>query len=141
MSGKSTAAQLAALGAARLAEALLELAHRNDDAARLVARLASGPNQNVRRFKAGVAALRRRKRFVPYQESGSYAEELRHLLADLEAGVDDPRAGAELVAAFYRADGAVFDACDDSDGVRRAGQQLGGPDLLILRATRRASIQ
>jgi hypothetical protein len=30
--------------------------------------------------------------------------------------VDNPRAGVELAAAFYRADGAVFDQCDDSSG-------------------------
>ena len=34
----------------------------------------------------------------------------------MKAGVTDPLAGAELVAAFYTADGAVLNSCDDSDG-------------------------
>ena len=65
----------------------------------------------VTALRTALATLRRRKRFVSYHESGAYAEELRALLEDLEAGVRDPRAGAELVSAVYRADAAVFDAC------------------------------
>jgi hypothetical protein len=114
---RATSKSLAALGAEELAAALLELADRNEDAARLVARLVAGPDDGGRRFKAGLAALRRRNRFVPYREAGAYAAELKDLLEDLEAGVRDPRAGAELVAAFYRSDAAIFEACDDSDGL------------------------
>ena len=113
---KPTASQLASLGAEQLAGALADLAEPSDEAARLVARLTATPKENVTRFKTALAALRRRKRFIPYGEAASYAAKLRGLLGDLEAGVTDPRAGVELVAAFYRADNSIFDACDDSDG-------------------------
>lgn len=72
-------------------------------------------NDSIRAFKAGLAALRRRKRFVPYRASGAFAADLRELLAGLNDGIA-PRMGVELVAAFYRLDSAVFEACDDSDG-------------------------
>jgi len=74
------------------------------------------PDDSVRVFKAGLAALRRRKRFVPYRASGAFAEELRSLIAHLDDHVD-PRTGVELMAAFYWADAAVFELCDDSDGM------------------------
>ncbi len=116
MTEDSATARLSALGAERLARVLLDLASGNDDAARMVARLVNAPEETVRRFKAGLVALRRR-RLVRYRESGAYANQLRSMLEDLEAGVRDPRTGVELVARFYHADAGAFETCDDSDGL------------------------
>jgi len=69
----------------------------------------------LRAFKAGLAGLRRRKRFIPYAESRDFAIRLSDLLDELPAELE-PRIGVEQVAAFFRADEAVFEACDDSDG-------------------------
>jgi hypothetical protein len=74
------------------------------------------PEENIKRFKAKLAGLRRRRRFIPWGESGTFAGELAALLEDLKAGVDDPRTGCELVAAFYEADQGALGNCDDSNG-------------------------
>ncbi len=113
---KPSRRKLAELGADRLAETLLDLADRDADVARTVARLTSAPAENVHRFRASLTRIRA-ARFVPYHAASGYAADLRALLADLEAGVPDPRTGVELVAAFYRADADAFESCDDSDGL------------------------
>ena len=82
----------------------------------MTARGRTTPKELVRRYRARLAGLRRRKRFVHRGQSGGYARELQGVLAELKAGVLDPRTGVELVADFYRADAAVFEQCDDSDG-------------------------
>jgi hypothetical protein len=107
---------LIALGPERLADALLELAERHADVADYLGRLVASPQENVQRFKAKLAALKRRQRFIDWAESTAYAHELSDQLADLKAGVQEPKVGAELVAAFFQADRAIFEQCDDSNG-------------------------
>lgn len=104
------------LGAEALADALLELAVQNERADDLVERLIAVPKENVKRFKSKLAGLKRRQRFVSWGESGEFARELQGLLQDLQAGVEDPKAGVELVAAFYEADQGTLGHCDDSSG-------------------------
>ena len=108
--------QLIELGVEVLAETLLELASRDDAASDLVDRMIATPEENIRRFKAKLVGLKRRRRFIPWGESGAFAGELAALLEDLKAGVDDPRTGCELVAAFYEADRGALGSCDDSNG-------------------------
>jgi len=104
------------LGANQLADALLELANRDDAADDLVERMIATPQENIKRFKAKLAGLKRSKRFIRWGESSGFARELLALLQDLQAGVDDPRTGAELVAAFYECDKGALGNCDDSSG-------------------------
>jgi hypothetical protein len=104
------------LGAEGLADALLELASRVDAASDLVDRMIATPEENIKRFKAKLVGLKRRRRFIPWGESGTFAGELAALLEDLKAGVNDPRTGCELVAAFYEADRGALGSCDDSNG-------------------------
>ncbi len=100
-----------------LSGALLELADSGNDAAvNLVERLIASPAENVKRVKARMAALKRAKTFVDWRGGNGFARELEDLLADLKAGVGDPRLGCELVAAFYETDLAVLERCDDSGG-------------------------
>jgi hypothetical protein len=66
-------------------------------------------------FTTHLAAIRRRKRFVPCRDTGRYAAELLDLLALLDQ-VGDPDQGVRLLSAFYRADAAIFANCDDSNG-------------------------
>lgn len=108
--------RLIKLGAESLADALLELAVRVEAADDLVERLIATPQGNIQRFKAKLADLKRRQRFISWKESASFAYELEMLLEDLKSGVDDPQTGAELVVAFYQADSVVFEQCDDSSG-------------------------
>jgi hypothetical protein len=104
------------LGADTLAEALLNLAVHSDAADDLIEQLIATPKENVQRYKKALANLKRRKRFIDWRESASYVRKLEMLLQDLKAGVDDPLVGVELVAAFFAADSAVFERCDDSSG-------------------------
>ena len=108
--------KLTALGAEALADALLELAERVEVVDNLVERLIATPKENIQRYKEKLAELKHRQYFISWRESAAFAHELEMLLSDLASGVDDPRTGVELVAAFYRADGDILDQCDDSDG-------------------------
>jgi hypothetical protein len=108
--------KLIALGAEVLADGLLELAERVEVVDDLVERLIATPKENIQRYKEKLAELKRRQYFISWKESAAFAHELEMLLADLESGVDDPRTGVELVAAFYEADNTIFEMCDDSSG-------------------------
>lgn len=108
--------RLIKLGAECLADALLELTIRYQDAEDMVERLTSTPQENIKRFRAKLAGLKRRRRFLRAGQSSGFAEELKGLLQDLQAGVHDPQSGVDLVAAFYETDDAIFKQCDDSYG-------------------------
>ena len=54
--------QLIGLGAEKLADALLDLSTRSDQARKLVERLLSSPEDSLRYFKAKLAGLKRRER-------------------------------------------------------------------------------
>jgi hypothetical protein len=108
--------RLVELGTETLADALLEMASRNDTADDLVERMIATPGENVKRFKAKLASLRRSRRFIRWGESSAFARELQTLLLDLKAGVSDPKLGSELVAAFYETDKGTLGNCDDSSG-------------------------
>ena len=108
--------RLVELGTECLADALLELANRHEDVENMVERLTATPKENVKRFKAKLSGLKRRRRFLYRSQSFAFAEELRGILKDLQAGISDPQTGTELVAAFYEADDAIFRQCDDSYG-------------------------
>jgi hypothetical protein len=70
----------------------------------------------IKTFKTKLAALKRVKRFAGRRESYAVSHDLEALFAALGKDLPDPKKGVELVAAFYEADGAVLDRCDDSDG-------------------------
>ncbi len=104
------------LGVETLAEVLLNLAVHSDEADDLIEQLIATPKENVQRFKKKLSGLKRRKRFIGWRESVAFSRKLEMLLQDLKSGVDDPLIGLELVAAFYEADNAIFEMCDDSSG-------------------------
>lgn len=108
--------KLLELGADRLADALLELAGRDEFADDLVERLIATPQDNIGRFRTKLSALQLERPFIDWRQSSEFARELENLLEDLRAGVTDPRTGTELVAAFYQADSAILATCDDSSG-------------------------
>lgn len=56
-------------------------------------------------------------KFDPYRNVRAYHRKLEETVRLLDVGVEDPRQGVELVAAFYRADDAILGACDDSSGM------------------------
>lgn len=103
-------------GPERLAQALLDLAARDDRAHDLVEQLLTTPAESSARVYRRLDGLRHDKRFFGRRGAPSFAAELRSILADIEAATPDPREGLELVAAFYRSDSQAFEMADDSDG-------------------------
>jgi len=116
MSDGNLRERLTQVGPERLADALLELAARNDEVDDMVKRVTASPMENTRRFKAKLAGLKRARRFIDWRGASGFARELEDMLADLEAGVDDPKTGVEMVAAFFEVDQHIFEQCDDSSG-------------------------
>ena len=108
--------KLTDLGAETLADALLSIATHSSEVDDLVEHLIATPKKSVQRFKRKLSGLKRRKRFIDRRESTHFARKLTMLLQELKFGVDDPLTGVELVAAFYEADSAIFEMCDDSNG-------------------------
>lgn len=117
--GKGRRAKLIAVGAEALADALLELASRHDDADDMLRRLLASPQEATKFFNdrlESVASLSRRGHFVDWRHAKEYAYDLYDLLLDLEAANPDPRTGVEDVAAFIAAFESIIEACDDSSG-------------------------
>ena len=108
--------RLVELGAEALADALLELADQCEQAEMLVQRMTSPPAENLARFTARLRSLTSSGRYISWRGAAEFARQLEGLLRDLQAAVDDPRTGCELVAAFYRADRRILGHCDDSSG-------------------------
>lgn len=117
--GKDTRSRLIAVGAEALADALMELASRNDRAAEMVQRLLVSPGEAIGFYRdrlESVASLSEKGGFIGWRRSGEYADDLFDLLLDLEAAGPDPRTGVESVAAFFAAFEPIIEACDDSGG-------------------------
>jgi hypothetical protein len=128
--------QLVALGAERLAEALLDLADQAEEAEDLVHRLVATPKESEKKFKAKLAAIKRFRGFGDWRVVPEFAATLRRLLDDLRAGVQDPKTGLEHVAAFYETDEWVFNHYDDSSGTIGDVYRYNARDLFILYASR-----
>lgn len=123
-------------GAERLADALLILAQRHQAAADEVARLVSTPVENTERFRRGLAALRNTNHFYTRGRAHDFAEDLTSILADVKAGVADPRQGVELVLDFFEHDAACFEQADDSDGCIGDVFRWDARELFVEMATR-----
>ena len=108
--------KLTDLGVENLADALLELAKWSDVADNMVERMISDPEENIQRFKKKLSRIKRSQRFLKWDESEGFAEELRELLEDLRSGVKDPSTGLDLISLFYKADEKILNQCDDSSG-------------------------
>lgn len=108
--------KLVDLGAEPLAYALLTLAETSEEAEEQIEQLLATPKEKVRRYKRKLAGLKRSKRFYGYWEAIRFARELSLLLRSIQIGAKDAQEGLELVAAFYEADAAIFERCDDSSG-------------------------
>ena len=108
--------RLIQLGSERLADMLIELAARSRDADDMIKRMTASPSDNIKRFKTKLASIKRARRFIDWRGISDFARELEQMLSDLEAGVNDPKTGVYLVAAFYEADRFIFERCDDSRG-------------------------
>lgn len=108
--------RLVELGPESLADALLQLAVHNDIADDMVERLIATPRENVKKFQAKLAGVKRSRRFIRWGESYGFSLQLQQLLEILKEGADDPVTGCKMVARFFESDQATFNRCDDSSG-------------------------
>lgn len=108
--------RLVELGPESLADALLRLAEHNDLANDLVERLVATPRENVKKFQAKMAGLKRSRRFIRWGESYEFSLELLQHFELLKQGAEDPVTGCKMVATFFKTDDATFNRCDDSSG-------------------------
>jgi len=109
--------RLMKLGATRLANALVYLSSRTEGGTEYVAALLLTPEEAKKRFKARLAGLKRRRKYIDWRAVPDFARELELILATLHEGVDDPKTGLELVEQFFSCDGAIFERSDDSSGL------------------------
>lgn len=128
--------QLKDLGIDALAEALLELANRDEAAHIMVERLMATPQETLKRVKSKLSGLKRSRRFIPWRESSNFALELEALLQDIKAGVNDSRTGAEMVASFFETDNGTLAHCDDSSGHVGDVYRFKAKDLFVEYAAR-----
>lgn len=124
------------LGPEKLADGLLELANQSDLAEDLIERMIATPEENYKRFKKKLAALKRSRRNLRWGESSRIADELRGLLQDLKAGVHDPDKGVALMASFYETDKGTLGICDDSSGYIGDIYRYDARDLFVEYASR-----
>ena len=108
--------KLISLGAERLADTLLELREQSDSTWDAVERLTSAKGQLSSGCRAAINGLRRMKRYYDWKETKQLAGKLQKILADMQASVDDPRQGLDLICAFLETDENVLECCDDSNG-------------------------
>jgi hypothetical protein len=108
--------RLIAAGAAKLADALLDLAQRSDAAVDSVARITSSPEEVLARFTSKLDDLREPDRFYHWRDLDELVNRLEGMLADLETADPDPRRAVELLLELLAADGAVMESCQDSGG-------------------------
>lgn len=109
--------QLIQLGAEKLAEALINIAQYNEEAALVVERLISTEEENLKRFKTRLTSLKKSDRFISWRESSDFSNKLRDILDDLELANPAPNQGLKLISSFIKTDNEVLNRCDDSDGI------------------------
>ena len=109
--------KLSKLGATRLANALAYLSLRTEGGTEYVEALLLTSEEAKKRFKARLAGLKRRRKYIDWRAVPDFARELELILATLHEGVNEPRTGLELVGEFFACDGAIFERSDDSSGL------------------------
>lgn len=102
--------KLIGFGAEVLADTLLTLAGRDDHARATVERLVATTDQNLGRYQAGLASLRRRSStFFTRGQSLAFSQELEELLSDLAKAEPEPRTGVAMIARFFEHDRHAFE--------------------------------
>lgn len=138
MASKTTlnATNLEALGAARLAELLIEIS--TGDAAikrrlRLELAGAASPAEAAREIRKRLATIAKARSFIDWQKHSAFIADLeaqrRAILDKVAKG--DPTEALDLMWRFMTLAGPVFERCDDSNGTvgdvfRAACEDLGG---------------
>ena len=109
--------KLKKLGAAKLADALMELGKRNEAVSDYIDTLIAPKKSLVSVFKNRIKDVEYCGDFISYGGSFHKAEEMNHLLLDIVDKVKNVKECFDLIVAFIETDQEVYGACDDSSGV------------------------
>jgi len=120
MSNDDIRDRLVKAGAEALADSLIRLAGRHDDAMNAVRRLLSTPRVNLETFRGILNQIKRdsdRDVFYDWRDVRQLAGELTDALLEIRKAAPAPRHGVELVVDFLEIGPTTIEMCDDSDGV------------------------
>ncbi len=131
MDREQTRERLRQLGADRLVDALLTLADSSDVVRDTIQRMTAAKSESIARYHAKLTTLATANRFITGQGVHAFCGELERMLLDLQAGVDDPDTGFDLITAFFEADKVIFEQCDDSSGSVGDVFRYAAADLLV----------
>ena len=109
--------KLKKLGAAKLADALMELAKRNEAVSDYIDTLIAPKKSLSSVFKNRIQDVAYCGDFISYGRSFDKAEKMNNLLFDIVKKVKDVKECFDLIVAFIETDQKVYGACDDSSGV------------------------
>ena len=108
--------RLIELGAPRLVDALIYISSHTKGGNDYVRAMLLPPDEAEKRFKSKLSGLKRRRKYVGWDEAQDFALELKLILASLREGMPEPKRGLQLVAEFFSLDGKIIERCDDSSG-------------------------
>ena len=109
--------KLKKLGAAKLADALMELAQRSEKVDDYIDTLIAPKKSLYSVFKNRIEYVTYCGDFISYGGSFHKAEEMDNLLSDIVKKVKDVKECFDLIVAFIETDQKIYGACDDSSGV------------------------
>lgn len=120
MSNDDIRDRLVRAGADALADSLLQLAGRHDDAMKAVRRLTSTPQVNLETYRGILKQIKRDSDhdvFYDWRDVKELAGELADALLEVHNAAPAPRHGVELMVEFLEIGPTAIEMCDDSDGV------------------------
>ncbi len=96
----------------------------------------NNPQEIVKKIRNKINGFIRRKRFIPYNQSFSFAEEISVLMQEIEKNLLplDPAAAWKLTDRIVRNDGKIIESVDDSGGA--VGTELNALSILWLKAAK-----
>jgi len=110
--------QLVELGAEKLADILLDFAHRNDEIDDCVDWMVASRETRLALVKAKIAGLHGLHDFIDWRHAAEFERNVSVILDEIKSLDPPPETGLLLVADFFRTDSAVIEGCDsDSTGM------------------------
>lgn len=109
--------KLKKLGAAKLADSLMELAQRNEKVGDYIDTLIAPEDSLAAVYRSRIHDVEYCGDFISHKGSFDKAEAMNNLLFDIVQKVKDVKECFDLIVAFIETDQKVYEACDDSSGV------------------------
>lgn len=108
--------KLKKLGTAKLADALMELAQRNEKVGDYIDTLIAPEDSLAAVYRNRIHDVECCGDFISYSRTFDKAEDMNHLLLDIVDKVKNVKECFDLIVAFIETDQKVYEACDDSSG-------------------------